>query len=132
MDLTRLDVKAASEKGAVLHLKHPMTGEKLFDGDDPVTITVIGRDSPSVRAAMTDIERRKAKGEDISREDEGLELLSVVTTGWTGIDFDGKALEFSKANARKIYADPRTEWIGEQVGPFALSRRNFAQNLQTD
>lgn len=132
MDLTALDVKAASEKGAVLHLKHPMTGEKLFDGDEPVTVTVIGRDSPSVRSAMLDIERRKAKGEDITKEDEGLELLAVVTLGWSGIEFDGKALEYSKSNARKLYSDPRTDWIGEQVGPFALNRRNFAHNLPND
>lgn len=129
MDLTRFDVKAAAEKGAVLHVKHPSTGEKLYDGKTPVTITVIGRDSPSVVAAMRDIERRKAKGEDIDRNEEGLELLSAVVTDWQGVEFDGKPLKCTKANARKLFSDPRTEWIGEQVGPFALSRRNFAQNL---
>jgi len=128
MDLTQLDVKAASEKGAVLTIKHPMTGEPL----EGVTITVIGRDSPSVRAAMLEIERRKAKGETIDRDEEGLELLSSVVKGWEGIEFEGQPLEFSKANARKLFSDPRTEWIGEQVGPFALSRRNFAKNLPSD
>ena len=130
MDLSQFDVKAASEKGAVLHLKHPMTGEKLFDGGTAVTITVIGRDSPSVQAVMKEIERRKAKGEDIDRHEEGLELLCCVVKEWSGIEFEGQPMECNKANARKLFNDPRTEWIGEQVGPFALSRRNFAQNLQ--
>lgn len=132
MDLGKLDVKAASEKGAVLHLKHPMTGEKLFDGDEPVTITVIGRDSPAVSAVMKDLDRRKSKGEDIDEHERGLELLAAVVKDWSGIELDGEPLECNKANARKLFADPRTEWIGEQVGPFALSRRNFAQNLPTD
>lgn len=132
MDLGKLDVKAASEKGAVLHLKHPMTGEKLFDGDTPVTITVIGRDSPAVAAAMKELDRRKSKGEDIDETERGLELLSAVVKDWQGIELDGAPLDCTKANARKLFADPRTEWIGEQVGPFALARRNFAHNLPTD
>lgn len=115
--------------GAVLHLKHPATGEPLGTKDAPVTITVIGRDSPSVRAVMQDVEKRRARGETIDKEEEGLTLLASVVKGWQGIEFDGKPFEYSPANARKLFADPRTEWVGEQVGPFALNRRNFAQNL---
>lgn len=132
MDLTRFDVKSASTAGADLHLVNPMTGEKIGTDEAPVSIRVIGRDSPVVRDTMSGIERRKTRGENIDREEEGLELLCAVVVGWEGIEFDGKPLEFSKENARKIFSDPRTEWVGEQVGPFALSRRNFVRNLSKD
>ena len=79
---------------------------------------------------MKDLDRRRSKGEDIDEHERGLELLSIVVKDWSGIELDSEPLECTKANARKLFADPRTEWIGEQVGPFALSRRNFAQNLQ--
>ena len=124
MDLTKLDVKAAAEKGAVLTLTHPSTGAEL-----EATVTVIGRDSPSVKAVMETVERRKASGSKITKEQEGIELLCAVVKGWTGIEFDGKELEYNAENVRKLITDPRTEWISEQIGPFVLSRRNFAQNL---
>jgi len=53
MDLSTLDVAAAAEEGAELHLRHPTTNELLFDGDDkvPVTITLAGADSERFRSA---------------------------------------------------------------------------------
>lgn len=133
MDLSHYDVKSASAKGADLHLKHPMTGELLFDDEkEPLFVRVIGRDSPVVKAAMDDVKKRRARGEEISSEDEGILYLCAVTVGWSeNIELDGERLEYTEKNARKIYSDPRTEWIGEQVGPFALARRNFAKNLSS-
>lgn len=127
MDLTTLDVKSAAQKGADLVLKHPATGERL-----DAVLRVIGRDSPSVAAAMLDIERRKASGEVFDKEAEGIELLLAVIKGWRGVEFDGEALEYTPDNARKLLTDPRTSWIGEQVAPFSLSRRNFVKNYSRD
>lgn len=132
MDLGKYNVKAAADSGAVLHIKHPSTGEKLFDNGEPVTVTVIGRDSPKVQEAMQAVEKRKAKGEDIDAEEQGLTLFCAVVVGWSHIGLDGEELECTPANVRKVFSDERTDWIGEQVGPFVLSRRNFAKNLPAD
>lgn len=126
MDLTILDVGAAAEKGAVLTLKHPFTGEPL-----DARVHVLGRDARAVRAAMQDLDRRATAGERLSEEQRSVELLCVVITGWEKIEFDGAPLDFSPENVRKLVTDQRTSWIGEQVAPFVLSRRNFVGNLPT-
>ena len=127
MDLAKLSPKAAAEKGATLRLRHPSTDEPL-----DVSIEIVGRDSSDVQERLKAIKTRRSRGEEISQDAEGLELLLAVTKGWENIEVDGEALEYSEANARKLYTDPRTEWIAEQVGPFALSRRNFVKNLPAD
>ena len=131
MDLGRFDVKAAASEGADLHIKHPMTGEPLFDDGEPVVVRVIGRDSPVVREKMAQLDKRKAGGEVLSKDDEGIELFCAVVVGWSHIELDGEVLECNRDSIRRLMTDPRTEWIGEQVGPFALNRRNFAKNLPT-
>lgn len=128
MDLTRYDVKSAAEKGADLHLKNPFDNEPLMDGDKPVTITVLGRDAKAVQDARKEAEKRHAKG-DIDETERGLLPLVASVVGWSGIEFDGKALDCTPENVRKVLTDPRTDWIAEQIIPFTLSRRNYSGNI---
>lgn len=131
MDLSTLDVAAAAEEGAELHLRHPTTNELLFDGDDkvPVTITLAGADSERFRSAQrAQINRRLRKRgrEDATieaAEADAIELLAASTLGWSGIALDGEDLACTPANAKKLYR--RMSWVREQVDVFMADRGNF-------
>ncbi|SMP37053.1 hypothetical protein [Shimia sagamensis] len=129
MDLIKLSPRKAADGGAVLHLKDPATGEELFDGDKPVTITVKGADSEAVQEARRDVERRRVSGEEISEAEAGAEFLAAVTMDWQGIGLGStKSLKCNKENAKRLFLHPDAEWICGQVGPFSRDRRNFVKN----
>ncbi len=129
MDLIKLSPRKAADGGAVLHLKDPATGEELFDGGKPVTITVKGADSEAVQEARRDVERRRVSGEEISEAEAGAEFLAAVTMDWQGIGLGStKSLKCSKENAKRLFLHPDAEWICGQVGPFSRDRRNFVKN----
>lgn len=129
MDLTRYDVRSAADKGADLHLKSPFDGEPLMDGDKPVTVKVLGRDAAVVQEARKAADAALAKG-DIDETERGLRVMCAAIIGWSGLDFEGGAFEFSPANVRVLLTDSRTDWIAEQIAPFSLSRRNYSKNMQ--
>lgn len=129
MDLIKLSPRKAADGGAVLHLKDPATGEELFDGGKPVTITVKGADSEAVQEARRDVERRRVSGEEISEAEAGAEFLAAVTMDWQGIGLGStKSLKCNKENAKRLFLHPDAEWICGQVGPFSRDRRNFVKN----
>lgn len=130
-DLARMSLRAAADKGAVLHLKDPATNDPLFDGDEPVTITLLGANSQAMIDKAKEIERRRVEGETIDDAQAGAEQLAALTVAWSGISVNSdKPLECTFENAVKIYLDPHTEWVVEQIGPFCRSRRNFVGNRQ--
>ena len=131
MDLSKFDVRAAAEEGADLHLKHPATGEKLFaeDGETPFTVRVLGRDADAVQEAVRKSNEQRTKGE-IDEREAGRMIVAAAIAGWhEEMTLDGKPLPYSPKNVMALISDPRTDWIAEQVTPFSLSRRNFAQNM---
>ena len=132
MDLAKLDIKAASEQGAVLELVHPATFGT--DAEEPIGVylTVMGADSQPVRDALADFNKRKSRGQKVSDEEFGLTIAELVIIGWENLALDGEELEFSKQNCRRLLRDPRMEWVVKQIGPFVLDLRNFAQNLPQD
>lgn len=131
MDLTKFDVRSAANTGADLHLKHPATGELLFckDGETPFVVRVLGRDSDAVQAASRECAKRRTKGE-IDEAEAGAIVLVAAVCGWSDeMELDGEPLPYSPENAKKLMVDPRTDWIAEQVTPFSLGRKNYAQNM---
>ncbi|MFY0681889.1 MAG: hypothetical protein JXR13_15070 [Thalassovita sp.] len=132
MNLTKLSPRAAAQTPVKLHLKDPATGELLYDGKDQVTISLLGAESPERENKHNELKLRRAQGEEISDERSGAELLASITTDWNGIGFgSSEAFPFSLENAVKLYLHPDTDWIVEQVGPFARDRRNFLKNRRT-
>ncbi|MEO1108260.1 MAG: hypothetical protein AAFX90_10090 [Pseudomonadota bacterium] len=132
MDLSNFDVRSAADEGADLHLKHPATGEPLFakDGKTPFTIRVLGRDAEVVQKAVQTSNEQRAKGE-IDETDAARMVLASTVAGWhEEMMLDGKPLRYSPKNAAVLLSDPRSDWIEEQIAPFSLSRRNFAQNMK--
>ncbi len=128
-DLANLDTAKASEGGATLELRHPVTDEPLcHDDGKPMTIVIAGYDSPRWRKAnRAQLDARVAAGrkakitaEDMERA--GVDLLVAATLKWD-ITLDGKRPECNPANVRDAYN--RFIWLREQVDNFAANRGNF-------
>jgi hypothetical protein len=133
MDISKLNVKASAEQGATLQLRNPFSGEELFNDDkSPMTISLLGRDSEPYRrtsraTANKNLKAGRAAPKVEKFEQDGVELLAAVTTGWN-IQFGNEMLEFSPAKVRDLYADPEYRWVYEQVDEFVAERSNFLKN----
>ena len=133
MDLSKFNVSVMAEKGADMILEHPATGDPLEqENGDPVVITLLGMDSKAYREKNRDFQRERIakmarnrkKTIDYTMSDEdACELLAACTKGWSGIDADGKPLEFSKEAAYDLYME--NNWIREQADVFIGDRANF-------
>ena len=127
-DLSSLDTIAACTKPVEIEIKHPATlvGTGVF-------ISVIGKDAPAyrniVRGMADESLRRQAAGKtamaDTSLdklEAKNIEALVAATTGWRdgddpALELNGERLEFSPANARKVYAEilPIRDQVSEAI-----------------
>lgn len=130
LDLAALDIKTGADAGFKLELTHPVSGKPLG-----LWILILGADSDAYQAKMREFRQRamerlklnqRAKMTDEESEEQGLEQLVALTRGWSeNIKLDGELLMFSAENARKLYADKRISWIGEQVYRGVHDRANF-------
>jgi len=131
MDLAKFDVRGAANQGADLHLKHPSTGKPLFckDGKTPFTIKVLGRDADVLQQALKSANQSELT--DSSDDDtRGIAVMAASIIGWSDeMVVNGELFPYSPENAIKLVSAPETRWIGEQIGPFSLSRRNYVQNM---
>lgn len=135
MDLSKINLEKMAEQGAEMELVHPVTGETLTQDDKektPITIKVVGTDSKAYRNKNRDFQRKRIAKMTKSRtktidytvsDEDACELLAECTVGWSGIEVDGKPLEFSKENANELYM--KFNWIREQVDAFIGDRANF-------
>jgi hypothetical protein len=58
-------------------------------------------------------------------EDREIDYLVASTLGWKELEVDGKAVAFSAAAAREIYAAPRFAWIRRQIKQALEEQENF-------
>lgn len=104
-----------------VHLKHPATGEELFEDADkkkPVKISVYGPGSKEYRAAQSQVTNenlaRRRKGVTAeSMERSRVEVLARCTSGFENFGYKGQP--FSSDVAREMYADPAMVWVRDQV-----------------
>ena len=136
MDLTKL---AVDTDGTALELRHPVTGEVLYDDDGKaITITLLGMDSePFKRAQRAIINKRLQQGQKakVTAEDlekEAVDTLVGCTVDWSGIVLDGKPVPFSKDAARALYTRSDLPFIREQVDSFIAERSNFMKASAKD
>lgn len=131
VDIGVFDTVSASNKGAEIELKHPVTKEPMG-----AFITVLGRDSDTFRQLI----RRKVNAENARRalaerrgktadpktveeaEAEGIDLLVACTTGWRGLTSGGHPLPFTEDAARDLYTkSPEIRrQIDEAIGDLEL------------
>jgi hypothetical protein len=123
MDFSQLDTASAAERGAIMYVEHPTTGERTG-----AWIRLAGVDSKRFRDLVKNRAReqmaRKARTEDVDRiERSGLETLAHCTLEWHGITEGGKDLECNEENAAYLYG--KYLWLREQVDSFMADRANF-------
>lgn len=137
MSLKSLDLGGIANTACVMTLLHLIDRTPLQNGDVPVTISLLGKDSDVFVKATRVIrnkamERAKAKIKYAAAEQdqEALETIARCTTGWTGIPLcwidgsdDESNAEFSFENAVKLYE--RQRWIFEQADEFVGGRENL-------
>lgn len=139
VDLADLSTKAACDRGFELELKHPATDEPLgvfigLLGKHSARFQELARKRANARIRQSFQMQRKGKDIEVptleQNEREEIDLFAACTTHWRtrttkadpakGIEekseptilHGGKALQFSEANAKFLYAEP---WIREQV-----------------
>jgi len=132
VDLSAIDTVKGSNDGCDVNIYHPGT---MVDLD--ITINVLGKDSDewmkNQYAAQRKYQAKVTKGgyrssvsllpdpEEVARRDR--ELLAKCTRSWSGVELDGKELEFSTDNAVMVYE--RFPWVKEQIDIAIGDRANF-------
>lgn len=128
MDLNDLRTTRA-EDGATLEVVHPDT-EEVIEG---MTLTLLGQDSSIFknlkRKKQNAMLSRMSKGKKAAAMDadtlekDALDEIVALTTGWKGIELDGKKLPFNEENVRMVYQG--WPWLMEQAQEFVSNRSNF-------
>ena len=54
-----------------------------------------------------------------------MRMLLSVTESWLLDDGEGGELEFNEGNIRKLFSDPRLEWLKDDVIAFCRNRDNY-------
>lgn len=127
MDLSQINLEESAEKGAFLHLEHPVTGEKLYTDDGKeVGFDVVGSDSSRFRRKFSELANRhmgkRQKQTTLEKnEQEGAELLSACVIKCHNVTLNGEAVTTS--NVEHLLMSQR--WVREQLDEFVGDRRNF-------
>ncbi len=126
MKLSQFNSVEGSNEGAVLYLKHPVSGV-----DTDAWIKMAGPDSKLAKQRRAQIQRllrgkRNVADIDIDTlEKEAMETRVALTLDWGNIEDEGK-LQFKEENVRKVYTE--YPWVAEQVDEFQGDRSNFFTN----
>jgi hypothetical protein len=118
-----------ADDGAIFQVAHPESEEAI----PGMTITLLGQDSKVYRkiqlakqqAALNRISKGK-RAVDLDAEklaEDSVDDLVKLTVAWSGFTLDGKALDCTPENVKRVYAD--WAWIKEQVQEFVADRSNF-------
>lgn len=126
MDLKELDTLGAAEKGLTFEVVHPFTKEVLTykdkDGKDiPCKISVLGVGSRAYKQAEKKLELARKnswarKHKDLDEDEERDLIMNIAvscTTGWEGIEEDGKKIPFTKEEVARVFES--YPWLSNQV-----------------
>lgn len=134
MDLSAFE----PSEGATIQLRHPVSNEPLADEKGPLTIDIVGVDSPKFQArqrlltnkrlATAGNKKARITAEDL--EEEAIATVAACITGWSSnLELDKKSLDFSRANAKLLIT--RLRWVGEQIDQAIADRANFLKASPT-
>lgn len=127
----------ALDDTAELHLEHPKTAMPLYapvakgepEDSKPVLVTLHGPASDKYRKAM-DLQNKRAnkrgKREPTPQEsrEDNVEFLTAISVSIANITFDGETVDNADA-FRKLYSNPKWEWVAKQIGKFVFEDGNF-------
>ncbi|MFZ6755757.1 hypothetical protein ACO0K9_00940 [Undibacterium sp. Ji50W] len=119
---------------ADVELKHPETGAPL-----DATVTLMGPEHPSRKALEFARQRELRKGlqktgkvqfgDPVEDEQDAIDELVAITTGWSGIcNDDGSAIAFSAQAARDLYTKEDLGWLRTQLFTAKNERERFIKS----
>jgi hypothetical protein len=105
---------------ATVVLKNPATGAPTG-----ATVEIIGPEHPT-RKKITMDRMRKARAnfqrdgkiavtDPLDDIDDETDFLVACTAGWSGLTSGGQLLPHSAEEARRLYTDPKKQWLRAQV-----------------
>ncbi len=141
MDFNKFDSVSAAESGADLHLKHPATMEPLY-GDDgsPCIVTLLGGEASAVRAALRDMQKKRAAQEDDDKDERTLEDIHELlvegliprVVGFKNVFRGSKPATKKDAdwffNLNRLNGQEGEESFAEQASKFSSSREAYLGN----
>lgn len=118
LDITSL----AIQEQTVLHLTHPVSGEKLYADEEqnsPITITIASTGTKTYRKAVTDmhnarLKRGKKQPTAEQQREEGIELLVACCITSDNLKYKGIIVK-SESDFRALLSDDSVSWIKQQV-----------------
>lgn len=136
-DIAQLDTRLRSENGVAMPILHPRSGAPLLDDKGaPVTITLLGPNSPALKSVVRTLQLRRAemanRGVKMIEADydrERFDTLMGVTIGWSFDTVDGKPFLFSTENARSFWQDGRWDWVVAQAYSYCQADGNYLPSL---
>lgn len=120
---------AHAERGQVLQISNPATGEPAVDAEgNPITFTIMGSDARAYQRKRNEILERRDPSKKLTiaqLEADSLELTVASVVAWSGnIVIDGeKFTTFSPANVRMVLA--QLPDVRREVDKFCETRSNF-------
>lgn len=128
-DSLKLDV----DESVKMEIARPDTGETLLDKDDnPAYLMLLSMESETGKNARHRIQNKMMQKQNKKQtaeamEEQEIDLISELVTGWYLVDFNGEPVEeeFNKDNVKKLLRE--ASWIREQASEFANDLGNFTQ-----
>ena len=123
-----------TDRPARMTILHPVTGQPIRRADtgEPIWIDLLSADSKAAREHERAVQNRRlqSRARRITADDieaEGVELLVVLTQGWSLAQLDGQPLDVpcTPENAREFYASPELAFIRRQANDFAADLGNY-------
>jgi hypothetical protein len=133
-DITKLDTRTRSQVGVPMTITRPSPPYAPFldDAGNPVTITLLGRNSDVFRRISREAQQRAADmaARQIPRtteesKAERFETLVAMTVSWSFDTFAGEPFPCTPENIRKLWADDRWEWLADAAFSWIISEGNF-------
>lgn len=126
MDISSYQV---ADEPRPLKILHPITNEET-----DITVFCISPDHSDYKGRAVEAVREgldPAKKVDVSDVvDRKPEIIAAMVTGWEGIQVNGKAMKYTKANAVKLMKE--YPWIQSQIDRFCGQRANFFKGSVKD
>ena len=128
MELRKLDVLAAAEKGVTFNIVD------AYGVETDLAISVVGAGSRVFKLEkakndqiIANAQQRRKPLSDEEESDLWCNLLAKCTTGWENLELDGKVLDFSFDNALRIYTE--FPFIRSQVLEKIYDIKGLLENL---
>lgn len=147
MELNRFNTKDPAEKGAFMHLRHPVLQHLMYaegpnvdenglwdgEGDEPekVGLTVKGAEAPSLKKYLQGLRKRSLKTrKEGSDEEEGLKFVYRTVMKFHNITSDGRPLDANNESDVELFFSQSSDLV-LQVTQFSGEALNFFSAVKT-